>query len=74
MLFFFVEKNPPYICTPVELSREALEVGMTECICLKEKFAYCLKNGFDNEYINNGEVLKVDLPSWYQTNIQPIEV
>ena len=65
-IFFYVEKTAPYICTPVMISAESLEIANVEIDHLVQKFADCMKHGFTEEYIPEGDILTISLPSWYQ--------
>lgn len=61
-VFIVQEKTPPYIVTPVALSREAVEVGRARNHAALERFADCTAAGVWPGY--SDEVVTVDLPVW----------
>jgi hypothetical protein len=61
-VFVFVEKEPPYVVTPVELSGEWLAIGLSKVMRAMDRWARCVETGRWPAYAQ--EILRLDPPKW----------
>ena len=68
-VFFFQEKEPPYLSTVLQIDDDALAAGRAIVRNAKKTLAECLKTGRWPGY-NNGEVYTASLPMWAKYEVE----
>lgn len=66
-LLVLVEKNAPYIVTPINIAQQAINKGNEECNKALEIYAGCIK--MDKWPCYTEEILEIDLPEYFYKSI-----
>ncbi|MDD2966640.1 MAG: PD-(D/E)XK nuclease-like domain-containing protein [Desulfovibrionaceae bacterium] len=61
-VFFFCEKDFPYLVTPITLKQDAIEYGWQQCQAMLESYAQCVQDNYFPCYSN--DIIEIDLPHW----------
>lgn len=65
-VFVFVEKDPPYLVTPVYLDPTALRIGTAKCVQALSIYQHCVTE--NHWYGHTDDLALVSLPPWVERN------